>query len=238
MIIATLWVLLLPLFLDSIQSLRFGGILGNFARRAHRLDLTSQKPPLKVLLIVEPTPFNYVCGYANRFKEMLWHMKAAGDEVAVITPDPDPNHPTEFLGYPITSPKGFPLPIYKQVSLSLDFARNIPKIIKSLKPDLVHVSSPSCLVVPTILWARWFNVPLVMSYHTDIAGYAKTYFPRIPNIMEALSHFIVRTIHRFADLTLCTSPQLQSDLRALGVRRVDVWQKGINTEVSECLDCT
>jgi sulfoquinovosyltransferase len=123
------------------------------------------------------------------------------------------------------------LPVYKQVTLTLDLELNIPKIIREFKPDLVHVSSPSCLVGPAILWARVFNIPLVMSYHTDLAGYAKSYLPMIPNMMEALGHYIVRKSHQFADLTLCTSPQLKADLQALGVRRVDVWQKGINTEV-------
>jgi hypothetical protein len=39
-------------------------------------------PPYKVLLLVEPTPFNYISGYANRFKEMLFWLKAAGDSVS------------------------------------------------------------------------------------------------------------------------------------------------------------
>ena len=33
-----------------------------------KLDAT---PPMKVALIVEPTPFTHISGYANRFKEML-----------------------------------------------------------------------------------------------------------------------------------------------------------------------
>jgi len=34
-----------------------------------------------------------------------------------------------------------------------------------------------------------------------------------------------------ADLTLVTSPQLKSELESFGVKRVGVWQKGINTEI-------
>jgi sulfoquinovosyltransferase len=48
---------------------------------------------------------------------------------------------------------------------------------------------------------------------------------------EALANFLVKTIHNFADLTLVTSPQLKQQLEAIGVRRVDIWQKGINREV-------
>lgn len=38
------------------------------------------KSPMKVLLVVEPSPFSYVSGYTNRFQEMLKQMKEAGDD--------------------------------------------------------------------------------------------------------------------------------------------------------------
>lgn len=40
-------------------------------------------PPRKVCLMVEPTPFTHVSGYANRFNEMLKFLAKAGDEVEV-----------------------------------------------------------------------------------------------------------------------------------------------------------
>ena len=213
-------------------------------RNIHQLKLGTDfttslqiKPQLKVLLLVEPTPFNYICGYANRFKEMLHHLKDAGDDVQILTPDSDPNCPKEFEGYNITSPVGFPLPMYPQVRLTFDLKLNILKLIRAFKPDLVHVSSPSCILLPAILWSRLFHIPLVMSYHTDIVNYAKSYLSAIPNIAEAVAQFLIRYLHNFADLTLCTSPQLRDELVALGVRRVDVWQKGINTEVDYIVHC-
>jgi glycosyltransferase involved in cell wall biosynthesis len=45
-----------------------------------------------------------------------------------------------------------------------------------------------------------------------------------------LAYKVVNFFHSQADLTLCTSPQLADDLRSCGVRRIDVWQKGINAE--------
>ena len=44
------------------------------------LPLCTEKP-LKIALLVEPTPFNYVSGYSNRFKEMLKFLHKAGDQV-------------------------------------------------------------------------------------------------------------------------------------------------------------
>ena len=104
------------------------------------------EPPLKVLLMVEPTPFNYVSGYANRFKEMLKFLRQAGDDVRVLTADKDPNPPTEFLGYPITTNRGFEFILYKHVTLTFDFNMATKTMIQEFQPDVIHVASPSCLI--------------------------------------------------------------------------------------------
>ena len=50
-------------------------------RLVSRVDTLIQlSRPLKVLLVVEPSPFSYVSGYTNRFEEMLTNMREAGDE--------------------------------------------------------------------------------------------------------------------------------------------------------------
>jgi sulfoquinovosyltransferase len=189
----------------------------------------STEPPLKILLLVEPTPFNYVSGYANRFKEMLKFLHAAGDEVRVLTADKDPNPPLDFMGYPITTNRGFEFILYNQVTLTFDLKRETQRLIKEFKPDLIHVSSPSSIIWPAIIWSKVYNIPLVMSYHTNFVEYSKTYggFPGA----AFLAYKVLRFFHDQADLTLCTSPQLAADLEGCGVRRVDVWQKGINAEV-------
>lgn len=55
-----------------------------------------KEKPLKVLLLVEPTPFTYISGYANRFKEMLTYLKEAGDDVHILTPDETIDPPSSF----------------------------------------------------------------------------------------------------------------------------------------------
>lgn len=186
------------------------------------------EPPLKILLLVEPTPFNYVSGYANRFKEMLKFLHTAGDEVRILTADKDPKPPSDFMGYPITTNRGFEFILYSQITLTFDFKRETQRLIKEFKPDIIHASSPSSIIWPAILWSRLFNIPLVMSYHTNFVEYSRTYggFPGA----TFLAYKVVNFFHNQADLTLCTSPQLADDLRSCGVRRIDVWQKGINAD--------
>jgi sulfoquinovosyltransferase len=49
--------------------------------------------------------------------------------------------------------------------------------------------------------------------------------PGIDRLAEAAIAFV----HNFADLNLVTSPQLKDELAKFGVKRLDVWRKGIDT---------
>jgi len=188
------------------------------------------EPPLRVLVLVEPTPFTYISGYANRFKEMLRYLKDAGDVVHIFTADPNlANAPKDFMGFPISTVRGFSFPLYKQVTLTFDLKFQLGKLIDDFKPDIIHVSTPSAVLNPAILWAKIKNIPLIMSYHTNLVEYGKAYLP-LPGVV-AFANFLLMLYHSPADYVLCTSPQLQADLQALGHKRVGVWQKGINTEL-------
>lgn len=146
------------------------------ALNAAALRKKSPKPPKrKVCLMVEPTPFTHVSGYANRFKEMLKFLKKAGDEVDILTVDsktPRKELPKEYLGYPIQHTQGFTFPLYNHISLTIDLPEmKGAKIIENFKPDLIHVTSPGFLLFAAIFYARTMKLPLVMSYHTHLPNY-------------------------------------------------------------------
>ena len=105
-----------------------------------------RNPPRKVCLMVEPTPFTHVSGYANRFKEMLKFMKKAGDEFDILTVDsqtPAKDLPKDFMGYKVKHTQGFTFPLYNHISLTLDLPdMKGAKIMEDFKPDLIHVTSP------------------------------------------------------------------------------------------------
>lgn len=190
-----------------------------------------QTPPMRIALLVEPTPFNYISGYANRFKEMLRFLHQAGDDVHILTADKSEDPPDKFLNFPIYSNHGFSFPWYRAVTLSLDLAGTTKRICQRLKPDIIHVATPGCLMFAAIAASRAFNIPLVMSYHTHVPEYAKSYFNFVP-ASEQIAYQVVYNSLKMADLVLATSPQLKEALQDIGLSKVDVWQKGINAEVS------
>jgi hypothetical protein len=105
-----------------------------------------RNPPRKICLMVEPTPFTHVSGYANRFKEMLKFLKKAGDEVDILTVDsktPAKDLPKEAFGYKISHTQGFTFPLYNHISLTFDLPEmKGAQILENFKPDLIHVTSP------------------------------------------------------------------------------------------------
>jgi len=130
-------------------------------------------PPRKIALMVEPTPFTYVCGYSNRYNEMLRYLKKAGDEVNIVTTDDHKDPPKEAFGYPIEHTLGFRFPLYDHVVVSFD----LPEIkglrmMEALRPDVIHISSPGFLLFAALFYARLMKIPLLMSYHTHLPNYA------------------------------------------------------------------
>lgn len=131
--------------------------------------------PKRICLMVEPTPFTHVSGYANRFKEMLKFLNKAGDQVDILTVDsktPAKDLPKEFMGYPIRHTLGFTFPLYNHISLTIDLPEmKGAKIIETFRPDVIHVTSPGFLLFAAIFYARTMKIPLVMSYHTHLPTY-------------------------------------------------------------------
>ncbi|EEC43145.1 glycosyl transferase, group 1 [Phaeodactylum tricornutum CCAP 1055/1] len=192
-----------------------------------------RNPPRKICLMVEPTPFTHVSGYANRFKEMLKFMAKAGDEVDILTVDTKtPAHelPTACSGFSIKHTQGFTFPLYNQISLTFDLPEmKGAQMLEKFKPDLIHVTSPGFMLFASIFYARVLCIPLVMSYHTHLPSYGKNYLSFVPGI-ENFCWELLRWAHARADLTLVTSPQMQEELTRNGIPRVDVWRKGIDTD--------
>jgi hypothetical protein len=69
---------------------------------------------------------------------------------------------------------GFKLPFYSSPTLLLSPALSLRVLFSlwSLRPDVIHVSTPGLMVFAATLYAKMLQIPLVMSYHTHIPGAA------------------------------------------------------------------
>lgn len=99
--------------------------------------------PLNICLMVEPSPFTYVSGYANRFQEMLLALDKMGDYVEIVTTDVHAKTPpSHWHRFPVHHTIGVTVPKYRQLSISVDCRLQALRVLWRMRPDILHVTSP------------------------------------------------------------------------------------------------
>ena len=164
-----------------------------------------------------------VDGIVTRLKHTVDHLQRMGDQVLVISPD---GGLTEYKGARIYGVSGFPLPLYPELKLALPRPA-IGEQLEQFKPDLIHVVNPAVLGLAGLFYSKTLNIPLVASYHTHLPEYLQHYGL---GMLEGLLWELLKAGHNQARLNLCTSTAMMQALTEHGIERVDLWQRGVDTE--------
>ncbi|MDX2243621.1 MAG: glycosyltransferase family 1 protein [Leptolyngbyaceae cyanobacterium bins.302] len=164
-----------------------------------------------------------VDGIVTRLKHTVDQLQRIGDRVLVISPD---GGLTEYKGAKIYGVSGFPLPLYPELKLALPRPA-IGEELERFRPDLIHVVNPAVLGLAGLFYAKTLNLPLVASYHTHLPEYLQHYGL---GMLEGLLWELLKAGHNQAQLNLCTSTAMMQALTEHGIERVDLWQRGVDTE--------
>ncbi|WP_147430051.1 glycosyltransferase family 4 protein [Frondihabitans australicus] len=169
-----------------------------------------------------------VNGVVTRLAMTIECLLADGHEVLVVAPEirgaaevplPDGLSVMRVPSFSIPfiyggEPWGFPLP-------------RVTRAIAAFEPEIVHLVTPAMLGLAGLRAARRLDLPLVASFHTDLAAYARFYR------LGFLSGFVwwwMRRIHRRASITLVTSAHAAALVTAHGFRHVVAWRRGVDVE--------
>lgn len=210
--------------------------------------------PKRVGFLLEPSPFTHLSGYTNRFDSLTGYLLSQGVEVAAAVPQHMPlkdalwKHTTAHGDVALVPLVGgqriwfwfgfipYKSPTWRMHSM---VARSVGAAFNELDVELVHSTAPGFSILGGIVWANFFDVPLVVSYHTHAIDYLEKYTAGSPfNLATLVAKFIgvriVRFIISFADVALCPSPELAQHLvKDCGCRdggRIQVWRKGVDAE--------
>ncbi|MEQ9483788.1 glycosyltransferase family 4 protein [Coleofasciculus sp. F4-SAH-05] len=164
-----------------------------------------------------------VDGIVTRLRHTVDHLQRNGDQVLVICPD---GGLTEHKGANIYGVSGFPLPLYPELKLALPRPA-IGMALAEFKPDLIHVVNPAVLGLAGLYYAKAMQIPLVASYHTHLPQYLQHYGL---GMLEPVMWELIKANHNQAQLNLCTSTAMVEELRGHGIERLDLWQRGVDTE--------
>ncbi len=165
-----------------------------------------------------------VDGIVTRLSHTVDHLHRLGDEVLVVSPE---GGLKEYCGARIYGVPGFPLPLYPELKLALPRPA-IRQQLEDFKPDLVHIVNPAVLGLGGLYYAKTLDVPLIASYHTHLPKYLEHYSL---GMLEGVLWELLKMMHNQAQINLCTSTAMRTELTDHGIERVAVWQRGVDTEL-------
>lgn len=165
-----------------------------------------------------------VDGIVTRLCHTVEHLQRNGDQVLVISPD---GGLTEYKGAKIYGVSGFPLPLYPELKLALP-RPSIGVALEEFRPDVIHVVNPAVLGLGGLYYAKTLQIPLVASYHTHLPQYLQHYGL---GMLEPVMWELIKASHNQAQLNLCTSTAMIEQLREHGILNLDLWQRGVDTEI-------
>lgn len=178
---------------------------------------------MRIALFTE-TFYPKVDGIVTRLCRTVEQLQRAGDQVLVFSPD---YGITEYKGAEVYGVTGYPLPLYPELKLAFP-TPSLRRKLEDFQPDLIHVVNPAVLGVGGIYYAKSLKIPLVASYHTHLPKYLHHYGL---GVLEPLLWELLKAGHNQAELNLCTSMAMVEELRNHDIERVDLWQRGVDTEL-------
>ena len=153
----------------------------------------------------------------------LRHRGVPGFEVEVVSTDP-------IADRRLSAVAEVEVPFYAGLQVGVP---GMPAIVEALaegRYDLVHVCSPGPAGIAALLIARAMDLPVLGSYHTELAAYAglRSADPGL----EAFARAAVAMFYNQCSVVLSPSDASDGVLAELGIpaARVGRWDRGVDTE--------
>lgn len=164
-------------------------------------------------------------GIVTRLVRTLEQLALLGHEALIFAPH-DP--PDAYAGHRVVNVPALSFkPWYPELFLGLPRPR-LGRELDRFAPDIVHVVNPVVLGLWGTLIAKQRNLPLLASYHTDLTQYAMHL--KLPMLQRPGARFL-RDVHNQAHVNLVTSQPMMNSAKGLGIERVRLWPKAVDTEL-------
>ena len=121
------------------------------------------------------------------------------------------------------------LPIYQGMRLGVPGVPDLVEVLAEGSYDLVHVTAPGPAGIAATLLGRITGVPLLASYHTELAAYAGL---RADGMLEAVARAGLGAFYNAPARVLSPSPAADGSLAELGIEgaKVGRWERGVDIE--------
>lgn len=119
-------------------------------------------------------------------------------------------------------------PLYTDYRLATPGSRFFSKQVLDFRPDILHIHSPCSLGYAAVRFGKKHNIPVVATYHTHFASYAKYY--NIP-MLEPFGWSYLRRLYDGCDRIFVPSVPILDELWSQGFRRLHHLPHGVDPTV-------
>lgn len=119
-------------------------------------------------------------------------------------------------------------PLYTDYRLATPGSRYFAEQVRDFRPDILHIHSPCSLGYAAVRFGKKHNIPVVATYHTHFASYAKYY--NIP-MLEPFGWSYLRHLYDGCDRIFIPSMPILDELWAQGFRRLQHLPHGVDATV-------
>jgi glycosyltransferase involved in cell wall biosynthesis len=179
------------------------------------------REPLRLTLVTETFPPE-VNGVARTLKRWVTTFQDRGHDVQVIRPRQRREPACADHVH------GLPLPLYPQMRFGVASPFRLRRILRRQTPDLVHIATEGPLGLAALLAAISLGIPIASSFHTNFHHYLGHY--GFGALESALLTYL-RWFHNRTAVTLVPSDATRQRLLADGVRRVELWSRGVDADL-------
>lgn len=161
-------------------------------------------------------------GVTRTLARLLEHLQGNGHQALLLGPE---SGMVEYAGAEVIGTAGLPLPFYPELKFNF-FRPLFMRRMAEFCPDIIHLVDPVILGATGLAAARFFNTPLVSSYHTNLAAYCEHFgFSLLTKPMWQYNRFV----HSQCALTFCPSPSTAAMLCMQGFEHLRIWPRGVDT---------
>lgn len=153
-----------------------------------------------------------VNGVINTLKNTAKVIEAEGHQVRFITP--------QFF-------KTMPTPTYPEIRLSLFPYRKLKKMLDEYRPQVIHIATEGPLGFAARRYCLKNKLRFTTAYHTQFPEYIRMRAPIPLNITYAF----MRWFHGAAVYTLATTESMREHLSGWGLKNLQIWTRGVDTEL-------
>jgi len=164
-------------------------------------------------------------GVTNVLYRMTRALTAAGVDHVFVSPIlPPPEERT----VPMFEVPSLAFPLYKDYRVATPGSRHFAEQVLNFRPDILHIHSPCSLGYAAVRFGKKHRIPVVATYHTHFASYAKYYNIQL---LEPFGWNYLRRLYDGCDRIFVPSLPILDDLWGQGIRRLAHLPHGVDTGV-------